>query len=404
MLGNVPARFIHVIRPYEARAYESVAHERWRLALLFAIAGFKLLNFLGGNWDIQWHLSIGRDSLFIPPHLMVLVAFGTGTALILYGILTESTLARAGIKLRHTTRFGVLEAPAPFWGVLLGYTGALLSGVFDEGWHRAFGIDATLWSPPHLCIMASTLTVDFSLLLGLAASARRLGAKLEWRSPLTWGVGLAGAYAFESVNFQMSQAFLEAYRGHGAGLLGLLFPILVGAFFPLSMVLSIRLAGHFRIVLLMFAIAFAFQLLGTGLAAAGLALLQPVSVIQEFVRENPDSYIAIARELVSQSGFMGIVGLQQAWALSLSALPLLLVALLDLSAWARPRVWIAAPVYSASLVIISFLMFQLIPLLRGYPIGGLDVLLGALLSAAAGLVLARVALRLARVALDPQTV
>src|SRR5262245_23372290 len=54
-----------------------------RLAL-WAILGAKLLAAWGVMWDIQWHVRIGRDSFWIPPHtmtyagvsLVVMLSFG----------------------------------------------------------------------------------------------------------------------------------------------------------------------------------------------------------------------------------------------------------------------------------------------------------------------------------------
>jgi len=372
--------------PFRARAYDAVAHEHFRLRALFAVALFKLLNFFGGNWDIQWHVAIGRDSLWIPPHLMVVTAFIAGLVIVVSVILYETSLVRSGYKLQNTVRLGAFQASPAMMGVCLGYVGALLSGGLDELWHRTFGIDATLWSPPHLCIMASTLFVDFSLLIGIATSARRLGMEFEWRSPLLWGVALIGAYTFESVNFQMSEGFIAGYRAGGVGLMGLLYPILVGALFPLPLLLSIKIARRFWVAALIVALAITLQYIGTGVAAAGFAIFKPVSVIEEFVRLNPESTAAKTREFAHLIGITGLIGFMQAWALELSALPLVLVSLLGLSSRARRYPLLAAPLYSVSLVVISFLWFSQIPGLRDYPITWAEVGLGAALSASAGLI------------------
>jgi len=327
---------------------------------------------------------------------MVATAFISGFVIVLSVILYETYLARSGYKLQNIVRLGVLRASPAMMGVCLGYAAALLSGGLDELWHRIFGIDATLWSPPHLCIMASTLFVDFNLLIGIANSARRLGMKFEWRSPLLWGVALIGAYTFESVNFQMSEGFIAGYRAQGLGITGLLFPILVGALFPLPLLLSIKLARRFWVAALIFALAIILQYIGTGVAAAGFAIFKPVSVIEEFVRLNPQSTAAKTREFAHLIGFNGLIGFMQAWALQLSALPLILVSLLEFSSRARRHPLLAAPLYSASLVIVSYLWFSLIPGLRDYPITWAQVALGAALSASAGLVTGWLGLWLAK--------
>lgn len=376
-------------------------HERFRFRLLVAIAVLKLGNLFGGIWDIQWHVAIGRDSLWIPPHLLVMAAFVLGLGLVIVALVHETRLARSGVHLEGTSRLGPIYAPLAFFGVFLGYAGALLSGGFDELWHEIFGIDVTLWSPPHLAIMLCTMIVDFSLLLGLSASARRLGWRFDLRRPFVWAFVLVGAYTFEAVNFQMAQAFIVSYRAQGAGLIGLLFPILVGSLFPMSLLLMLGLSRRFWIVIPVFVLTLGLEYIGIGLAAAGFAILRPVSVLEAFVRANPDSTIALARRFASAIGFGGLIGFEQAWTMMLSGVPLALVSLLELWPWAKRRMWVAAPVYSASLVLTSYIWFQLIPTLRGYRIAWYDVALGVVIAAIAGLLFAEVGLWLAR--LGPET-
>jgi hypothetical protein len=394
MLASLQARVRNFADARTALRVDAITHERWRIRVLFAIALFKLCNFFGGSWDIQWHLSIGRETLWIPPHMMVFVAFFGGALLAALAIANETWLVRAGNHVPHTLGIGPVHAAPAFITILLGYLGAMLSGGFDEAWHRAFGIDSTLWSPPHLCIMASTLLVDFSLMFGIVLSARRSGAGIDWKSPLFWGIVLPGAYTFESFNFQMSQGFIEGYRAGGVGLMGLLFPILVGAAVPFAMLISIILARRFWIVLPIFATAIVLQYIGMGIAAAGFALLKPVSVIALFIEQNRESMIAIASGFMQKVGFGGWAGYQQTWGMWLSIVPLMLVAWLDRWAWARKHPLIAAPVYSASLVLVGWVGFRQLPVLRDYPTTLFDVALGMLVSAAIGMLLAWLGLEL----------
>jgi hypothetical protein len=377
------------------RSIDAVAHERLRLRLLFAVAALKLFNFIGGAWDIQWHIEIGRDSLFIPPHMLVFVAFLGGVTLVLVQITYETALARAGQEPPNAARLGPFRAPAAVFSIFFGYTFALASAGFDELWHRIFGIDATLWSPPHLMIMAATAVVDFSLLLGIASSCRRLGYGFSWRSPLFWGIVLVGAYAFEAVNFQMAEAFIVGYRMKGIGLYGLLFPILVGTMLPLSLMVCIRLSRRFWIGLLILGLTLGLQYLATGVAAAGFAVLKPVSVIDEYVRQNPNSTAAVSREFARLLGFNGLIGFHQAWTMTLAAPALALVAGLGFLPVARRNPLLAAPVFSGAMVVFSSAWFALTPVLREYPISGVDIAVAALLAAAGGLMTGEIGYRLA---------
>lgn len=377
------------------RPIDALVHEKLRLQVLFAVALLKLFNFIGGAWDIQWHVEIGRDSPFIPPHMLVLIAFTGGTLISLTMIAYETALAASGQPQPHAARLGRFRAPAPIFVILAGYLAALLSGVLDELWHRMFGIDATLWSPPHLLIMATTVVVDFSLLLGITTSARRLGYGFTWNSPYFWGILLVGSFAFESVNFQMGEAFIVGHRHGGVGLYGLLFPLLVGCALPLSLMTILRLARRYWVGVVILAVTIGLQLLATGISAAGFALLKPVSVIDEYVRLNPDSTAAVSRAFARLLGNNGLIGMHQAWTMLLAAPSLGLVALLGLIPAVRRRPLILAPIFSASMVVFCSIWFRFTPALQKYPVGWQDILLAVLISASIGSLTGAIGWRLA---------
>ena len=127
----------------------------------------------------------------------------------------------------------------------------------------------------------------------------------------------------------------------------------------------------------------------------GFNILKPVSVMEEFVRDNPQSTVALVRLFAQRSGYTGLIGMQQAWVMWLSAVPLLLVAALHLWPAAQRRMWLAAPVYSLGLVLFTAVWFRRTPVLSTYAIGPLDVLVAAVLAVAGGLMTGWVGLWLA---------
>ena len=244
--------------------------------------------------------------------------------------------------------------------------------------------------------MLATMVVDYSLMLGIARSARRLGYTFNWRSPLLWGIVLTGAYAYEAVHFQMGEAFIVGYRHGGAGLYGLLFPILIGAFLPLSLAATIRLAQRAWVVLLTAGLALGLQYVATGIAAVGFAILKPVPIIDQYVLLNPQSTAAQAREFAALLGNNGLIGLHQAWTMTLAFPALLLVALLGLVAWARSRPLLLTAAFSVSMVLLTYVRFQLTPALQNYPVTAGHVLLAVMLALAGGLLTGALGLRLTR--------
>ncbi len=108
----------------------------------------------GAAWDVQWHLAVGRDRTFTPPHLLLLSGIAATGLLALAAVLWYSC---AGSRWRQgTTRF-LRVFHAPFGAYLAGF-GALLAAVafpLDDYWHRLYGIDVTLWAPFHVMIVTA---------------------------------------------------------------------------------------------------------------------------------------------------------------------------------------------------------------------------------------------------------
>jgi len=387
MLTTVQAWVGRAAGPFSRAGADAMARERVRFYSLLGIALIKLLQLFGAIWDIQWHASIGRDTFFIPPHIVAIFAFVLALSLALAAVTYETYLDRHGVRLRGAIQVGGISTSPYVLVIALSYLAAIFFAFLDDQWHRAFGLDVTLWSPPHLLIGLTMAVVDFTLLSGLVVSARRLDLKLNWRSTYFWGFILLGAFMFESANYWTSQAFIYGFQHGGAGLLGLLFPLLIGALYPLALVLNLRLAKAYWIVAPIFVLTLILQYTGTGLAAIGFAIVRPVSQLEDYIRQNPETTVALARQFTQENGMAGPIGLQQAWVMWLSGIPLLLVSLLSFVPAARGRWLIAAPLYSVSLVLTCTIWFQRLPVMARYDVTWVHVAATLLLATAGGLVL-----------------
>ncbi len=109
---------------------------------------------LGLAWDIRWHLLLGRNSFWIPPHMVIYSAVG-GVGLIALAMVLIDTLRYhsgfPGVNDRSTVCiWGVFHAPLGYIVTGFGPLIALVAVPFDNWWHQLFGIDAVLWSPFHL--------------------------------------------------------------------------------------------------------------------------------------------------------------------------------------------------------------------------------------------------------------
>jgi len=112
-------------------------------------------------WDAGWHISVGRDTFWEPPHIMLYSAVLTAIV--------------AGL-------FGLYVTARNIWRYLVILLFLLpLSAPFDELWHRLFGVEnlsspLALWSPPHVLLILS-LIGSLALLLRLVSIKETLIAR-----------------------------------------------------------------------------------------------------------------------------------------------------------------------------------------------------------------------------------
>jgi hypothetical protein len=108
-----------------------------------AVAGY------GFYTDVAYHVAYGRDDeLFTAPHTAIFVGLCLIAAAPVAGVVVATlerrptALRLANLRIpRSTVPLGVLGAAA-----LIGFP-------VDELWHQQYGVDVTMWSPPHLIMI-----------------------------------------------------------------------------------------------------------------------------------------------------------------------------------------------------------------------------------------------------------
>src|SRR5437870_2454233 len=106
-------------------------------AIWLVIAGMAL-DVVSGIWDITWHFSIGIDTSWAPPHILIQTSAVLPVIACIYVILTTSF---AGTSLARDASVQVLGLHAP-GGVFIaawGCVATLVAGIFDNLWHQAYG-------------------------------------------------------------------------------------------------------------------------------------------------------------------------------------------------------------------------------------------------------------------------
>ena len=334
-----------------AVAREATDAERAVLrAGLWTLLAAKLLAQWGVQWDIQWHILIGRDSFWIAPHVMTYTGVGAAV-LVSFGVLAWTTLRRlrgGGESLGTVRVLGLSGTPGfhvAAWGIAL----TVMAAPIDDLWHRLFGLDVTLWSPPHLLGLFGGIVNSAACLL-IAHEAYGPGlARLA-------AIVLAGAQVFDALGSVLRPSLRIAYL-HG-GIAFYTYAILAALLMPPALILIARAAELRLAPVLVVLVSIALGLVGVQISRVGFRALQPVSVIQEEIAKDPTSPIAVAHAIARKNG--STVGSIGVIVLGLGAVPALALALAD----ARRRPAWASLAYGATSFATTAVLLARLPAFR----------------------------------------
>jgi hypothetical protein len=165
-------------------------------------------------WDISWHMSIGRDGLFAPPHLVIYI-----------GAVVSGLFS--GFQVLKTSFFSAVEEKTKavkFWGIFYGSLGALFciwgaiamltSAPFDDWWHNTYGLDVTILSPPHTLLAVGMMMIQFGALIAVIASTNHL-EKNQSKTIHKWLFAIASGLLLTTF-FTLFSEFLGKHRMHKA--------------------------------------------------------------------------------------------------------------------------------------------------------------------------------------------
>jgi hypothetical protein len=336
----------------------------------------KLVGGWGVQWDIQWHLRIGRDSFWIAPHVMT------------YASVALAVLLSFGVLIRETLRGGAgssSDSPRPPTKRFLGLTGTrgfhlaawgiavtVLAAPIDDLWHRLFGLDVTLWSPPHLMgLLGSALNTLGCLLIAREVYPEGSRARLA-------AIVLSGALLYGGLLVTLNPSIRIAYLYGGVRFYTYVF--LAVLLLPLALVATARLSGHRWAPLLLLVVLLPVGIAGDQIAQAGFALLQPLSVIDQEILKDPTSPIAVANLIARRNGTVPgrLVGVP----LVLAMIPVSVMVAVD----PRRRPVAATIGYAAVLFVVSGWALASRPALQPMIPGAAETLLASLLTLASALV------------------
>lgn len=186
---------------------------------------------VGIIWDISWHMSIGRDGLFSPPHLATYLGAVIAGAFSGYHVLRLTFAGHAAEK-QESVRFwkvfyGSLGALFCIWGAFTMIT----SAPFDDWWHSTFGLDVQILSPPHTVLLLGMITIQFGAMVSVLALQNRTGNSVNYnKQALAWCFTLSSGFLLVML-FSIASEYLNRHDMHIS-----LFYKVSAMLFPLFMV------------------------------------------------------------------------------------------------------------------------------------------------------------------------
>lgn len=174
----------------------------WRVYSLLIASASALI---GECWDVSWHISIGRDSFWTAPHMMIQFCAILGAVTCSFLIL-QTTFGGDPASRQASVHVMGFRGPLGAFVVMWGAAAMLTSAPFDNWWHNAYGLDVKILSPPHVVLGLGIGCVQLGGLLLTLGCMNRAEGKL--RNQLDWIFLCAGGLVLSQV-----LAFSQEYVG-----------------------------------------------------------------------------------------------------------------------------------------------------------------------------------------------
>jgi hypothetical protein len=165
-----------ILTQSSAKTGAKLEPERFRLLAGIPVLFGVFLSLMGLAWDINWHDDVGPDTFFTLPHTFLYGGVAIAGLACLYVVLRSTLSYQRGQSIfsegELTFIWPVFRAPLGF--IIAGFGAALflLFGLYDEIWHRVFGFDVTLISPPHQGLLLS-IVISMMGAVSIFAGARQ---------------------------------------------------------------------------------------------------------------------------------------------------------------------------------------------------------------------------------------
>lgn len=208
-------------------------------------------------WDISWHMTVGRDGLLSPPHMVIYLGA------VISGVFS-------GVKVLKNSFWASKEEKREdikFWGIFHGSLGAmfciwgafamLTSAPFDDWWHNTYGLDVKILSPPHALLGLGMIMIQFGAMISVISKQNRMKFKMDGQTKthLQWLFALSSGFLLVMV-YTLTSEYFNPNSMHQV------FPYQVAAMvFPLFIV-SVAFASPFKFAATKMAVIYMLTMIG----------------------------------------------------------------------------------------------------------------------------------------------
>ncbi len=294
-----------------SRAVQRISNYRlavgWFMNVVWIVSLFAL------DWDAQWHINVGRDGFWTPPHIVFYSTVAICGVLCLGITLLETLLyyrRYPGVNDQTTTPcLFIFHGPLGFMLAGFGMLIMLCSAPLDDYWHRILGIDLEIWTPFHVMLLLGILIANLGMLYLFASEMNRrkawtkpgptnplLATLRDLVRPATLGLAVAGMAMYTRLWFLFAETSFGITGKPGTLTLGSnklssYSLVLAGVpFLLVALVYATRLPGIATLTGLLLMVFRFFDIILVNLGIQWLAVGQGINLRSE-VNDNLGIYI-----------------------------------------------------------------------------------------------------------------
>jgi hypothetical protein len=197
-------------------------------------------------WDICWHMSIGRDGLLSPPHLVIYLGAVVAGLFSGFEILRKTFWGNDLEKSRSVKIWGFFYSSLGSLFCVWGALSMLTSAPFDDWWHNTYGLDVTILSPPHTVLILGIIGIQFGAMISVVAIKNQIRSfesinfikKKTLDKTLFWLFALSAGFLL-TIWYTLISEELGRMRVHRSS-----FYIFAGAAFPILLMSVGKAVSH----------------------------------------------------------------------------------------------------------------------------------------------------------------